>query len=91
MSNLVLLGALCLEQDPQELPPVIGDRRGGAALKATVTDAVNEMLAPVRARRAEYARDLGYVRQVLREATSAPTRSPRPRWPRCRTAMGMRY
>jgi len=32
-----------------------------------VTTAVNDLLAPVRARRAEYARDLGYVRQVLRD------------------------
>ena len=32
-----------------------------------MTTAVNDLLAPIRARRAEYARDLGYVRQVLRD------------------------
>lgn len=35
-------------------------------LKRTVTDAVNSHLASYRARRAEYAADLTYVRSVLR-------------------------
>lgn len=39
---------------------------GAAALKRTVIDAVNSRMAPLRARRAEYARDMGYVRSVLR-------------------------
>ncbi|MCX5311845.1 tryptophan--tRNA ligase [Streptomyces sp. NBC_00154] len=66
VSGLVLLAALCLDRDPHEVAEEIGDG-GGAALKRTVTDAVNERLAPVRARRAEYARDMAYVRSVLRE------------------------
>src|ERR1700722_4523056 len=75
VSNLVLLAALALGRSPRD---VVGDlgTGGAAALKDTVTMAVNELLAPVRARRAEYARDLGYVRQVLREG---------------RAAMGMHY
>jgi tryptophanyl-tRNA synthetase len=32
-----------------------------------VTEAVNEYLAPIRARRAGYARDSGHLRRVLRE------------------------
>ncbi|WP_411087043.1 tryptophan--tRNA ligase [Streptomyces sp. 061-3] len=66
VSGLVLLAALCLDRDPHEVAEEIGDG-GGAALKRTVTDAVNERLAPVRARRAEYARDMAYVRSVLRD------------------------
>ncbi|MGW5276184.1 tryptophan--tRNA ligase [Streptomyces sp. NPDC004044] len=66
VSGLVLLAALCLDRDPHEVAEGIGDG-GGAALKRTVTDAVNERLAPVRARRAEYARDMAYVRSVLRD------------------------
>ncbi|MFF3055897.1 tryptophan--tRNA ligase [Streptomyces sp. NPDC057909] len=66
VSGLVFLAALCLDRDPHEVAEEIGDG-GGAALKRTVTDAVNERLAPVRARRAAYARDMAYVRSVLRE------------------------
>ena len=40
---------------------------GASALKALVTEAVNERLAPVRARRAELMRDRGALRAVLRE------------------------
>ncbi|MFE7706600.1 tryptophan--tRNA ligase [Streptomyces sp. NPDC057486] len=65
VSGLVLLAALCLDRDPYEVAEEIGDG-GGAVLKRTVTDAVNERLAPVRARRAEYAQDMAYVRSVLR-------------------------
>ncbi|ARI53563.1 tryptophan--tRNA ligase [Streptomyces sp. S8] len=65
VSSVVLLAALCLERDPHEVAAEIGGG-GAAALKRTVTDAVNSHLAPVRARRAEYAADLTYVRSVLR-------------------------
>ncbi|MEU5368203.1 tryptophan--tRNA ligase [Streptomyces sp. NPDC005951] len=65
VSSLVLLAALCLDRDPHEVAAEIGDG-GAAALKRTVTDAVNSHLAPFRARRAEYAKDLTYVRSVLR-------------------------
>ena len=65
MGQLVLLAALCLDRDPYEVAEGIGDG-GAAVLKRTVTDAVNARLAPVRARRAEYARDMPYVRSVLR-------------------------
>ncbi|MFJ1897084.1 tryptophan--tRNA ligase [Streptomyces sp. NPDC088115] len=65
VSGLVLLAALCLDRDPHTVAEEIGGG-GAAALKRTVTEAVNSRLAPMRARRAEYARDLGYVRSVLR-------------------------
>ncbi|MFB7213533.1 tryptophan--tRNA ligase [Streptomyces sp. NPDC056255] len=65
VSSLVLLAALCLGRDPHAVAEEIGGG-GAAALKRTVTDAVNSRMAPIRARRAEYARDMGYVRSVLR-------------------------
>lgn len=65
VSGLVLLAALCLGRDPHAVAEEIGGG-GAAALKRTVTDAVNARLAPLRARRAEYAQDMGYVRSVLR-------------------------
>ncbi|MFF9507067.1 tryptophan--tRNA ligase [Streptomyces sp. NPDC014724] len=65
VSSLVLLAALCLDRDPLTVAEEIGGG-GAAALKRTVTEAVNSRMAPIRARRAEYARDMGYVRSVLR-------------------------
>ena len=90
VSSLVLLAALALERDPVTVAAEIG--RGGAQeLKRVVTEAVNERFAGIRARRAELAQDVGYVRQVLRcgcekargiaEATLAEVRD----------AMGMTY
>ncbi|WP_327710210.1 tryptophan--tRNA ligase [Streptomyces sp. NBC_00464] len=65
VSGLVLLAALCLDRDPHDVAEEIGGG-GAAALKRTVTDAVNARMAPMRARRAEFVRDMGYVRSVLR-------------------------
>ncbi|WP_405714408.1 MULTISPECIES: tryptophan--tRNA ligase [unclassified Streptomyces] len=65
VASLVLLAALCLDRDPRTVAEEIGGG-GAASLKRTVTEAVNSRMAPIRARRAEYARDMGYVRSVLR-------------------------
>ena len=65
VSGLVLLAALCLDQPPELVAAEIG--AGGAArLKQVTTEAVNEHLRPLRARRREYAADRGYVRRLLR-------------------------
>jgi tryptophanyl-tRNA synthetase len=65
VSSLVLLAALCQRRDPAELAEEIGG--GGASLlKQVVTESVNERFAPVRARRAELARDRGALRELLR-------------------------
>jgi tryptophanyl-tRNA synthetase len=90
VSHLVLLGALCLDQDPREFADEIGDG-GSAALKTAVTTAVNDLLAPVRARRAEYAQDLGYVRQVLRDGNARANEIASVTLAQVRTAMGMSY
>ncbi|MFF4947996.1 tryptophan--tRNA ligase [Streptomyces chattanoogensis] len=66
VSSLLLLAALCRNQTPQEVAAEIGSA-GAAALKRTVTEAVNECLAPIRARRTQYAQDRAYLRHVLRE------------------------
>ena len=90
VSNLVLLAALALGRSPQDVVADLGTG-GAAALKATVTMAVNELLAPVRARRAEYARDLGYVRQVLREGNERAEAIAAATLDEVRATMGMRY
>lgn len=66
VSSLVLLASLCTDRDPREVADEIGT--GGAGLlKRTVTEAVNEYLAPMRARRTSYARERGFVRNILKE------------------------
>jgi tryptophanyl-tRNA synthetase len=90
VSSLVLLAALCLGRSPQDVAADLGTG-GAAALKDTVTMAVNELLAPVRARRAEYARDLGYVRRVLRDGNERANEIASVTLAEVQGAMGMRY
>src|SRR3954454_23492086 len=66
VSNLVLLAALCRGEAPEAIAAEVGDG-GASALKALVTEAVNERLAPLRARRAELVRDPAHLERVLRE------------------------
>jgi tryptophanyl-tRNA synthetase len=68
VSNLVLLAALCLELDPHDVAEQIGDG-GAAGLKRLATEAVNERLRPIRARRGALLQDRGHLRQVLRAGT----------------------
>jgi tryptophanyl-tRNA synthetase len=90
VSSLVLLAALCLDRDPFSVAADIG-AGGAAALKATVTEAVNERFAPVRARRAELARDPGYARQVLRAGCERAREIGDATLAEVNAAMGMRY
>jgi tryptophanyl-tRNA synthetase len=66
VSSLLLLAGLCQDRTPEQVAVDIGPA-GAAALKRTVTEAVNEFLAPIRARRADLARDRTHLRKVLRE------------------------
>jgi len=90
VSSLVLLAAMCLDRDPREVAAEIGGG-GAAGLKTLVTAAVNDLFAPIRARRAEYACDLGYVRQVLRDGNERATEIASVTLAEVRAAMGMRY
>jgi tryptophanyl-tRNA synthetase len=66
VSSLLLLAALCQNRTPEQVASDIGSA-GAAALKKTVTEAVNEYLAPIRTRRNKYADDRAYLREILRE------------------------
>ena len=90
VSSLVLLAALCLDRDPREVAADIGSG-GAAVLKDVVIAAVNDLLAPVRARRAEFARDLGYVRQMLRDGNERANEIASVTLAEVQAAMGMRY
>lgn len=90
VSSLVLLAALCQDRDPHAVAEEIGDG-GGAALKRTVTEAVNEHFAPLRARRADYARDRAYVRKVLRAGNERANAIAEATLDEVRAAMGTAY
>ncbi|MEV0531254.1 tryptophan--tRNA ligase [Kitasatospora sp. NPDC050463] len=87
VSSLVLLAALCQDRAPEPVADEIGDG-GAAALKRTVTEAVNEHFAPMRARRAELAADRGYIRQVLREGAERANAVAEATLAEVRTVMG---
>ncbi|GGK69245.1 tryptophan--tRNA ligase [Ornithinimicrobium pekingense] len=69
VSNLVLLASLTTGRDPHLIAEEIGDG-GSGTLKKLVTEAVNEHLAPFRARRAELEQDPAELRRVLAEGNA---------------------
>lgn len=64
VSALLSTAALCLGAVPEELAAAVGDG-GSGELKALTATAVNDFLAPLRARRRELAVDGDLVRSVL--------------------------
>jgi tryptophanyl-tRNA synthetase len=66
VSNLVLLVALCTGDPPEVVADRLGDA-GSGGLKNLLAETLNETLRPLRARRAELAKDAPeVVRSVLR-------------------------
>jgi tryptophanyl-tRNA synthetase len=87
VSSLVLLASLCQGRDPHDVAAGIG--AGGAAmLKSAVTEAVNEHLRPLRARRCEYAKDRGFIRQLLQAGNERANAIADATLAEVRTAMG---
>ncbi|MFD9354835.1 tryptophan--tRNA ligase [Streptomyces sp. NPDC060031] len=90
VSSLILLAALCQGRTPHQVADEIGSA-GAAALKKTATEAVNEYLAPIRARRAEYAQDRGYLRRTLREGNERARATADTTLAEVRAAMNSQY
>ncbi|MEV3992527.1 tryptophan--tRNA ligase [Streptomyces sp. NPDC049837] len=90
VSSLLLLAALCQNRTPQQVAEDIGSA-GAAALKKTVTESVNEYLAPIRSRRAEHAQDRTYLRQTLREGNERARAVADATLAEVRAAMNSRY
>ncbi|MEU4423130.1 tryptophan--tRNA ligase [Actinoplanes sp. NPDC024001] len=82
VTNLINLLAECTGREP-------ADPGSYGALKREVTDAIEALLAPLRARHAELAEDPGYVRGVLAESAERvrPTAAATVR--RARAAIGL--
>ena len=66
VSALLTTAALCTGRTEVEIAEEIGND-GSGALKKYATQAVNEFLAPHRARREELAQDMDHVKEVLHE------------------------
>lgn len=64
VANLLRLAALCTDRTAEQTAEEIGDG-GASALKAVVTEAINERLRPLRRRRAELAADPAHLLGVL--------------------------
>jgi tryptophanyl-tRNA synthetase len=90
VSNLVLLGALASGRQPHDVAAEVG-AGGASALKRLVTEAVNERLAPIRARRAELSEDPGHVWQVLAAGNERARAIADTTLHEVRAAMGMQY
>jgi tryptophanyl-tRNA synthetase len=90
VANLVLLGALASGRDPHDVAADVGDG-GGRALKAFVIEALDELLAPIRARRAELVGDRDLVRDVLATGNTRARAIAMATLEEVRDAMRMRY
>ena len=90
VSNLVLLAALTTGRDPQDVAAEIGDG-GSGTLKKLVTEAVNEHLAPIRARRLELADDQAHLREVLAAGNARANEIAEATLAEVREAMAMVY
>ncbi|MGN9838286.1 tryptophan--tRNA ligase [Nonomuraea sp. H19] len=85
VANLLTLAGLCLGREPRDLAEEIG-YGGAAALKSLVTEAVNDFLRPIRARRAELTES--DARRILAEGNERAREQAIKTLQEVRTAMG---
>ena len=90
VSALLTTAALCSGRTEQDIAAEIGNG-GGGALKAFVTQAVNDHLAPLRERRRELEGDMGYVKDVLADGNARARAVAQETLAEVREAMGMVY
>lgn len=90
VANLLRIMALCTDRKPEDIAAEIGNG-GGGTLKLRLTEALNEYLSPMRARRAELAKDPGYVKQVLQRGIAKANEEAEATMRDVREAMGMVY
>ena len=90
VANLLRLVGLCTGRTPEAVAAEVGD--GGAGrLKSVLTESMNTYFAPLRARRAELAKEPGYVASVLKRGTTRANAEAESTLAEVRKAMGMVY
>lgn len=90
VSNLLTIAGLATGRDPRVIAEEIGDG-GGGGLKKYLTEVLNEMLAPIRARRLELAADPSYLADVLAAGNARANAIADATLAEVRAAMGMAY
>ena len=90
VSALLTTAGLVTGRDPRDIAEEIGDS-GAGALKAFVTEHVNEYLAPHRQRRAELAGDMDMIRDILHDGNARANAVAEETLDQVRAAMGMEY
>lgn len=90
VSALLTTAALTSGRSPEEIAAEIGDA-GAGALKATVIESVNSFLAPHRERRAELAKDMDSIRDILHDGNKRANAIAEQTLDEVRSAMGMKY
>jgi tryptophanyl-tRNA synthetase len=81
---------LCLGIEPEALAEQIGDG-GSITLKAVTAEAVNEFLAPLRARRRAFAADVELASKILRTGNEVANEAAEATLAEVRQAMGTIY
>lgn len=90
VSNLLLMASMATGTPPETLAEQIGDA-GAGTLKQVVTDALNDMLAPMRERRAELVANEDYLLDVLARGNAVANEQADRTLAEVREAMNMVY
>ena len=90
VSALLTTAAVCTGRKEVEIAEEIGDG-GSGALKAYVTQSVNDYFAPIRARREELASKPDYIHDILAEGNRQAQEIAKATLDEVREAMGMVY
>ncbi|EIK87580.1 tryptophan--tRNA ligase [Bifidobacteriaceae bacterium WP012] len=90
VSALLTTAGLVTGRDPKDIAAEIGNA-GAGALKAYVIENVNNFLAPHRERRAELAKDMDTVRDILHDGNKRANAIAEETLSQVREAMGMKY
>lgn len=90
VANLLTLASQSTGRTPEDIAEEIGGG-GSGTLKIFTAEALNEHLAPLRARRAELEQDPGYLFQVLRAGNEKANEAAEATLQRVREYMGMVY
>ena len=90
VSALLTTASVCTGRTPEDIAEEIGDA-GAGALKRFVTDAVNGYFEPIRARREELTKDMGYIHDVIADGNRRANEVANQTLAEVQAAMGMVY